>query len=191
MEKPRFYILPGWGHRITDRNYRKLISIVSKKYLFTPLALSTRNRKYSLGGPEPVSTILKKIEEQIAKPCGRDVILGFSVGALQAYLLARRLDFKHAILCSLSPVLGKDILLYRKKELSDFSLVQRREMKKMNYPPLATKKVTLLYGGKEHITVKNRAKRLSKRKGWRAIEIRNADHDLGDAYLKGIKKVLL
>lgn len=154
------------------------------------LKVSTRNRKYSLGSAKSISAIVKEIENQIPTPCSRDTILGFSIGALQAYLVARRLGFTHAILCSLSPVLGKDLSLYRKKELSDFSPIQLREMKNMNYPPLATKRVTLLYGEKEYVAVKNRAKKLAKRNGYRALEIKNADHDLDNTYLEGIKKVL-
>lgn len=189
--KPNIYILPGWGHRITDENYRNLIAIISKKYTYIPLRLFTRNRKYSLGGPAPLSEIIHGIINQVSSSAmPRDTIMGFSIGALEAYLAARRVRFTHVLLCSLPPVLGEDLNWYKKKELSDFSAIQLREMKKLDYAPLLAKKVTLLYGSKEHPVLKGRAEKLGRRKGWRAIEIPEAEHDMDAVYLAGVKKVL-
>jgi hypothetical protein len=189
--KPRLYILPGWGHRATDINYRKLIGAASKKYRFVPLKIATRNRKYSMGSEKSIDAILEKISNQIIKPYSNDTILGFSIGALQAYLLARKLKFKQAVLCSLSPILGDDLLFYKKKDLTDLSPIQYREMKKLQYPRLATKKVVLFYGEKEHSVVKNRTKKLGRRKGYRVIEIKKTDHDFNSVYTKAVEKVLL
>ena len=143
-----------------------------------------------MGNEKSIDKILGKIEKQIKKPYSNDTIIGFSIGALQAYLLARKIKFNKLILCSISPILGQDLLLWKKKDLIDISPIQYKEMKKLPYPPLATKKIMLFYGGKEHPIVKNRVKKLGERKGYRVIEIKNAAHDFNDIYIKAVEKVL-
>lgn len=189
--KRKLYILPEWGGRLTDKNYRKLISIArSKRYEIVPVKISTRNRKYSLGSKESLAKITQKIKEQIIKPCSNDTLFGFSIGALQAYQVARYLNIGHVILCSISPILGSDLLSYPKNEVTDLSLSQYKEMSKMNYATLVSKKISLLYGDKESEILKNRCIRLGTRKRYTAIEIKNAGHILDEIYLRAVKKVL-
>lgn len=190
-DKPRFYILPGWGHRITDESYKKLISFaIAKGYEVPSLRISTRDRKYSLGSAKSLGEIIQKIEKQIARPCSEDTILGFSIGALQTYLVAQHLTMKHVILCSMSPILGADLQSYSKKEVRDLSPTQYKEMSRVDYSPLATLKVTLLYGEKESDVLKKRSIQLGGRKGFTSIEVKGADHELNRTYLNAIKEIL-
>ena len=182
--KPKLYILPGWGHRITDKNYQKLIAIAEKKYKFVPLRIATRNRKYALGNAKSLHQIIKNITRQIALPSSDDVIFGFSIGALQAYLVARKLKFNKIILCSISSVLENDLQTYSKSEaLKIFSPLQCREMRGVRYYKL--KNSILLYGEKESEITQTRSKSLGK-----IVEIKEGDHVLDNAYINTIKKYL-
>ncbi|HEY4503986.1 MAG TPA: hypothetical protein VJJ28_02665 [Candidatus Paceibacterota bacterium] len=189
--KRKLYILPGWGHRLSDKNYQELISIaVAKQYQIVSLKVSTRNRKYSLGSEKGFLEIIEKIKNQIIRPCSNDTILGFSVGAIQAYGIAIYLKMHHVILCSMSPILGDDLSFYSKREVADLSKIQYAEMSKINYPPLTSKKATLFYGEKESDILKKRSIILGKRKGYKTIEIKNCGHELSKIYLEQIQKVL-
>lgn len=188
--KLKLYILPGWGDRVTDPNYQRIIKHASKKYDFVPLKVATRNRKYAFGSDKSIYEILDNIEKQIIKPCSEDILLGFSVGALEAFLISRKLKFGKLILCSMSPILGKDILLYNKNEIKDISLQQYKELQKIGYMKIKSKSVVLFYGSKEHEFVKNRSKVLGKRNGYKAIEIEGATHDLNEVYFNVLKKFL-
>ena len=182
--KPKIYILPGWGDRITDSNYQKLIYIAKKNYNFIPLRIATRNRKYSLGSDKSLSEIIEKIEKQIIEPSENDTILGFSIGALQSYLLAQRLRFKRVILYSISSVLGEDLISYPKREtLRIFSPSQHKEIFKKKYSKM--KNAVLLYGEKEPEILKKRSRWIG-----RFVEIRGADHVLDDVYINTLKKFL-
>lgn len=188
--KPKVYILPGWGDRVTDPNYKRIIKYASAKYDFVPLKVATRNRKYSFGSDKSIYEILDNIEKQIIKPCSEDVLLGFSVGALEAFLISRRLKFGKLILCSMSPILGKDLLLYKQKEIKDISSLQYKELRELDYSKLKTENVTVFYGSKEYEPLKNRSKTLGKRKGYKLAEIEGGEHELDEVYFRVLKKFL-
>ncbi len=188
--KPNLYIIPGWGEKVIDPNYKRIIDFASKKYDFIPLKVSTRNRKYALGGDKSIFDILDKIEKQIIQPSEKDVLLGFSVGALQAYLLSKKLKFSKLLLCSMSPILGKDILSYTKEGIKYLSKEQYNELKGIDYMKIKTENVVLFYGDKENNNLKNRSISLGKRKGYESVEIKGVGHDLGELYFKKLKNFL-
>ena len=183
MTKNKFYIIPGWGERLTDKNYRQLIRAVSPKYEVVPLRVQTRNRKYSLGSEASFFGVAKKISDQMPVSTDRDVLLGFSIGALLAYQIARYRKFKNIILCSLPPLFGNDIFQFSKKEISDLALGQQKEMSKLKYFPLLTKNVTIFWGEKEAEAVQLRGRQLALRKGWKSFIVKKAGHKLGGEYL--------
>lgn len=186
----KLYILPGWGHRLSDPYYQQLIKIASKQYIIPPLKFQTRNSKRSLGVSEPFSVVVKNLDAQIQKPCNKDTILGFSIGALLAYQLSTRHHFAHTVLCSIAPCLGEDMRSYQKKELKDFSEVQYQEMCALDYAPLRAQKVSVLYGEKEAEMVKKRSRAIVEENRGALIEVKGADHDFDAEYLREIEKLL-
>jgi hypothetical protein len=87
-------------------------------------------------------------------------------------------------------MLGRDLSVFSKKEVSDLSSAQYDDMSRMKYLPLATKKVSILYGEKEDNSVKNRSVKLSQRIGYRIIEVPEARHELTALYVQEIGKIL-
>ena len=187
--KPRLYILPGWGQRVSDENYQKIISLASR-YEFTPLRVSTRNRRFSLGSSASFKRIVQDIGKQIARPCHRDVILGFSVGALQAYQLATSIKFGKVLICSISTMLGSDLSSVPKNCMPDLSWSQYREMTAMKYTPLVNKKVIILYGENESSILKSRSMKIGKRLGCKVIKIKRANHVMNSLYIDALRRFL-
>lgn len=165
------YILPGWGERVTDKNYRQLIS-ACPNFKFCPLKFTTRNPKFAFG-VKPIGEILSSLEKQIKNP---HTIIGFSVGAILAYLLLNRKSFINTrfIICSLSPLLGNDL-----KDKKFLTKEQIRELKAFSYFPTDA---TILYGNQEPKELKERNKKLG------GVEIKNAGHKLEGEYLDAVIK---
>lgn len=184
--KPKIYILPGWGHQIKDRYYTKLIKNTSSKYQYEPLPFKTRNPKRSLGEDTSIQNILERLESKIQSPAECDIIFGFSIGALIAYLLATKIKFKKLIVGSISPIIGPDFKIYKKEDLVDFNTKQQMELSKLKYVPLATKNVTVMYGEKEDKILKNRSKKLGNRRGYKLKIVKDGDHLFDEKYMNAV-----
>jgi len=187
--RPKLYILPGWGDRTTDPAYRRIISWASK-YEFVPLRFATRNRKHALGSTKSLTEIVADLRNQIGTNTSHDMIFGFSIGALLAYLLAQKILFGKVIICSISPTLGPDLKTYPLKEVRKAFPAHYKEMGKMGYSKLASKNVVLLYGEKEQAILKKRSIKIAKRQRFKFVEIKGGEHILNNAYLGAIKHVL-
>ena len=166
----KLYILTGWGERLSDGNYRALISAVQNKCEIVPLKIVTRNPKFCLG-VKPLRMILDSLEKQIKDP---HTIVGFSDGALLAYLIAPKVKPKRLILCSLPPMISKDLVDHK-----FLTREQIKELSAMNYPDYPTE---VFYGSEEDKNLK----RVNKKLG--GIEIKNANHKLEGEYLDTIIK---
>lgn len=188
-EKPKIYILPGWGHQLSDKSYRALVRIVSKKYFVAALAFNTRNPKRSLGDSRAFSVVTADIDARISKPCSNDAILGFSIGALLAYQLSTYNVFAHTLLCSIAPCLGDDLRQCKKEDTKDLSETQYQEMSEMNYAPLRSKRVSVFFGEKEAEIVKKRSRAIAAENHAELLEIKGVGHDLNKEYLKVIKNL--
>ena len=169
----KLYILTGWGERLMDKNYQALISAVRNRYEVIPLKIVTRNPKFCLG-VKPLRDILNSLEKHIKEP---HTIIGFSDGALLAYLIAPRVKPKRLILCSLPPMIGKDLTDHKFLTNEQIS-----ELSAMGYPKYPA---TIFYGSKEI----EKLKKVSKKLG--GIEIPNAVHKLEREYLDVVTKKIL
>ncbi len=181
--KTKLYIIPGWGEKITGKNYQNLINSVKDKYTVIPV-------EYISAENQSLSENIKQARSQIIKPSSKDIILGFSVGALIAYQLASKIKFKLAVICSISSVLEKDLLLYPKKEVEKiFNPAQIKELNKMSYGhPISP--IILFYGALETPQVIKRSQKLHKRLGGNLISVGKCQHQLSGDYLEAVKKQL-
>ena len=191
--RPKIYILPGWGDRLTDKAYKQIIAFaIAKGYKYLPIRVASRNRKFALGSNKSIKEIIRGIESQILQPAQNDIILGFSIGALMAYIIAEHIKFKYVILCSLSAVIGNELKGYDRVDVERiFSASQLREMAKMKYGSLKPNRAILLYGENESKILKNLSNKVGRRKGNSVIEIKAGEHELNQKYLKALKKVII
>lgn len=91
------------------------------------------------------------------------VLIGFSIGAIIAYLISLKSSVKKLILCSPSPIIVK----YRKPK----------------------GEVYVLSGDKETVQMKKYAQVLVKKLGGTFVKV-NAHHKLTDIYIKAILKII-
>jgi hypothetical protein len=181
--KAKFYIVPGWGEKITSINYQKLVNFLKDKYHVVPI-------KYASNKTALLSENIIQAENQIAGLSSNDIILGFSHGALITYKLATKIKFKKAYICSISPILEKDLSSYPPKDvLENFNNVQVNELNKLKYGK-SISPAHLFYGSKESMEVIKRTKTLSRKFKYPVTIVDNCKHILSANYIGAIKKIL-
>ncbi len=89
MKKNIIYIIPGWG----DTGKEKEWKFLSKSLQLKGYKVHRLNVEWKRG-----------LSANIFKPEEDAIVIGFSYGAVIAYLIANKYTFKKVILCSLSPI---------------------------------------------------------------------------------------
>lgn len=97
------FLIPGFRQKISQKGYMNLRKRLQKDgFLVVPIAISWGGSTIA----DNTEFFLKKYAEKLAKLSisSKDVyLLGFSYGALIAFLAATKISVKGLILCSLSP----------------------------------------------------------------------------------------
>ncbi|MDQ5938461.1 MAG: hypothetical protein QG642_151 [Patescibacteria group bacterium] len=99
----RIFLIPGWGQKPTDKCFTWLINLLQKK--------GFEVIKISIDWDYRVMTdYVADFKQQYEKYSGKNnYILGFSYGAVIAFMSATELKPKKIYLCSLSPHFKEDI----------------------------------------------------------------------------------
>ena len=161
------YIILGWGDRKTDKNYQELFKRVPN---LVWLPTVTRNPKLAFG-KKSLNETTDELSFVVDTPV-IDTLVGFSAGAIIAYMLSKKIKVNKLILCSLSPILGDKII--PKKSLKLFTKEQIKELKVVKWPTL--KDALILYGDKE--------------KNFGGITVKDSGHKIEGNYLKVLIKIL-
>jgi len=141
---------------------------------------------------------LKKYTEKLArlKISSNEVyLLGFSYGALVAFLAATKIRVAGLILCSLSPFFKEDLPKNLPKNSSVLQIKRYEAFSQLRGRKLAqrvkAKSVCMLYGEKESVSTINRSKKtftslLAKKKY--LFSIQKTDHSIADKkYINAIQ----
>lgn len=124
------FIIPGFNQLTTDKAYKKVAGIL-KKEGYLPILVNI---------PWKNSTILENtkyfLKEYRKVKSKRKYILGFSFGAMIAFIASTKVRSSGLILCSLSPFFKEDSKIYKLR-----SLYLARKIK--------SKQVLMMYGQQE------------------------------------------
>ena len=159
--KSKLYIIPGWEETCRRKVYKEIAIIAEKK----GYEVVFKNVDWK-----------KPLSPQVFPVAKDDIIFGFSLGAILAWLIAQNYTCKHLILASMTPHYNftdkeiKKLLI----EITGSRFVNdvNKNLKSKN----KTKKQTILYGD------------LEGEKG--NILVLNTDHEITKNYLKVINKIL-
>ncbi len=178
------YIIPGFRHTPDTKAYKEIAKML-KKEGYRPILISIPWKNTTIS--ENTKYFLKRYKQIKTR---RKYILGFSFGAMIAFLASTKVSASGLILCSLSP--------YFQEDLSKTSnSVRYQDFQKLHFATLAkkikAKKVSMLYGTKEEKSLKKRVtagfRQISSPEKY-LIPIRATAHDIGDPrYLHTIHKL--
>ena len=175
------YIIPGYGETMRNQGYRRIVREAKKKYDVTFLNLQLKNRLFSELVEEGINTINN------ASDCA---VLGFSIGALIAYFISKKIELNKCIICSLTPAIGVDIAHNTKLYKKYLGRKQVNEYKQMTYGKSKARELIFICGSEEGDNLVNRTKKLRRINNGILYIIENNDHMLNEAYVDVIAKVL-
>ena len=179
--KKTVFIVPGYKHQPTNRAYVKIAKMLKDQgYLPVPISIPWKQTTIS----ENTDYFLRKFRKKTK--VGKKYILGFSYGAVIAFLASTKVRTAGLILCSLSPYFKEDLLKTRNPRFEDYINLNCSTLAKN----LKAEKILMLYGEKEDRLLKNRVidtfSEISNPNKY-LIPIRNTEHNIGDSrYLNKI-----
>ena len=177
--KQKIYYIPGWGETKNFKYSKKIIQALEKNGEVIPIKYISKK------GTNP-SRNIEMILEQIKKPTKNDILIGFSMGALFAYILNTKIKFKKVIICSIPAILENDLEKFPKKEVSKiFSQIEIKEFGQIKYTKPRSLTV-FICGDKENKETIEKTKWLAKKFKSKSIIVKNTDHNLNNKYIKTI-----
>lgn len=183
------FVIPGYHHSPDRKIYTDIIDSFEAKNITTfPVKISWQYHTMLFW----VDEFLKVYE---ANKGDRNILLGFSYGAMISFIASTKIDVDAQILCSLSPYFAEDLesLPHRwkkgKRRIAEFEKIFAEDL-----TPQITADTFILYGTKEGEQIKKRAKEtyhlLHSEK--HLIPIAESKHDIGNPnYLNAIRKVIV
>jgi esterase/lipase len=191
IEEKVIFIIPGFKHLPTDKPYKDIASLLRNEG-YKPVLVSIPWHKKTIS--ENVEFFLKESQKITAK---KKYILGFSFGAMIAFIASTKMDTSGLILCSLSPYFSEDILKIKSIMNMPKKTKRQKDYLRLQSTSLAGKiksnQVLLLYGANEEKSLINRVTETfhtiaSTNK--KLVPIRETDHDIGNThYLQAIHKI--
>jgi hypothetical protein len=145
--KKTIFIIPGYRHVPTQKAYQALFEIL-KSEGYEPILVAIPWKKTTIS--ENTTYFLKTYNKIKTK---KKYILGFSFGAMIAFLAATKISVDGLILCSLSPYFQEDLPKKKIYLRSPIQADRYNDFSKLHFATLAkqlkAKKIHLLYGSKE------------------------------------------
>ncbi len=170
-KKGTFFIIPGFRQKPTSKTYTEISQFLRKEG-FTPVIISLEWTKNTL--QENVELFIGQFNKSRSK---KKYILGFSYGAMVAFIASSQISPEGLVLCSLSPYFKND--LKARSKTSEFSTFNSATIAKKT----KAKKVLMLYGKNE---ARDLVKRVSetfqdiKLQNKFLIPVENVEHELGN-----------
>ncbi len=168
------FIIPGFKHRPTNRAYKEIAKIL-KNEGYHPILITIPWKQATIS--ENAEYFLKEYKKIRAK---KKYILGFSFGAMIAFIAATKVRTSGVILCSLSPYFKEDV---------SFSQLRCATLAKQ----IKAEQIHLLYGKNEARSVIRRVsetyRQISVTQKY-LIPIKDTEHDIGNRrYLHTIAQI--
>lgn len=174
------YIIPGYRQRPSNKAYKAIVQMLRSEG-YEPVAVTIPWKQTTVS--ENTEYFLKKFKRLKVE---NKYILGFSFGAMIAFIASTKVSVSGLILCSLSPYFQEDLAKTKnrtssitKKRLEDFSQLHSSILAKQ----IKAKQILMLYGTRESKPLIRRVTNtysqipsLNKH----LIPINNSDHEIGD-----------
>ena len=176
----KLYLIPAYKETVRNQGYGRIIKAAETAgYDIEILNLQIQNRMFQ----DVVNEAIEIIKREKSK---HKAILGFSTGALLAYQISSKLEFKKAFFCSLSPLLEDDIPKSSTLFVKYFGKETVTDLKKQKYGKSLAKETFFFTGNREGRKLIGRTKTLAKKCNGNLIIIEGNDHELDAAYTKEI-----
>lgn len=191
IKKKPIFIIPGFRHRPTSKTYKELAKML-KNAGYHPIVISIPWRQTTIS--ENTNYFLKKYKKINSK---KKYVLGFSLGAMIAFIASTKVNIRGLILCSLSPYFKEDLSKTDDSWTSPIMIQRYHDFSGLHCKTLAkqikAKQILMLYGAREEKLlikrVTNAFSQISSTNKY-LIQIKKAEHNIGDKrYLNKIHQI--
>ncbi len=176
------FIIPGYRQAPGSKAYREIARMV-KNHGFLPMPVNIPWNK-------PISDNTDYFFQKFKGRIGNSSILGFSYGAMIAFIASTKISVKSLILCSLSPFFKEDMAKEQRPRYRDFVNLSSENLAKQ----IRAKQILLLYGEKEDRFLINRVMDTYSEipnHNKSLIKIKNTEHNIADQrYLDKIHRAI-
>jgi alpha/beta superfamily hydrolase len=157
MRQKTIFIIPGYKHRPDHKAYKEIAKMF-KKEGYHPISVKIPWKDSTIS--ENTQYFLKKYKKVTAR---KKYILGFSFGAMIAFLASTKVKTHGLILCSLSPYFKEDLInidITAKTPMTrlryyDFSSLHCKSLSKQ----IKAKQILMLYGLNEEKSLIKRVRK--------------------------------
>ncbi len=188
-ETNAIFVIPGYQHKPSDPAYKKIARVL-KSEGYNPILVDVQWENTSIS--ESTESFIKEFKKIKAR---NKYILGFSFGAMIAFLASTKVTTQGIILCSLSPYFQEDGKRRKSKSLSVKITREQKDFIEFSSAALAkrtkAKRVHMLYGENEDKSLISRVTEtysqiLLKQK--QLIQIQDTEHEIeSKTYLASIR----
>lgn len=189
MRNKAIFIIPGYRQSATSKTYQE-IAATFRNEGFSPILVKIPWKNSTIS--DNTEYFLEKYKKIKAR---RKYILGFSYGAMIAFITTTKVSASGLILCSLSPYFKEDLPKKTTAAQSMLMIDRFNDFQKFHSGKIAkatkAKKVLMLYGAQESLplirrVVKTFSKIPSKK---HLIKVSRTEHEIGNhRYLNAISK---
>ncbi|HVT01384.1 MAG TPA: alpha/beta hydrolase [Patescibacteria group bacterium] len=181
------FIIPGFRQNPKSTTYKRVARLFEKEgFRVVSIEIRWKNKTIS-------QTVEDFIEVYKSFKYEEKYILGFSYGAMIAFIAGTKIKSDGLILCSLSPFFSEDLKtnksrsIIMKKRYTDFAKLRADLLSKK----LKTKKVLMLYGTQEATSLIKRVKNTFENIDTEKTLIKiKSDHEIGSTrYINTIQKI--
>lgn len=194
MKKKTIFIIPGFKQKPTHKAYKEIAKVLKSRG-HNPILVAIPWKQTTIS--ENIAYFLKEYKKIKMR---EKYILGFSFGAMIAFIAATKIQTSGLILCSLSPYFKEDVVKKNTKKVTSMLALQRYEdFAQFHSASLAkqvkAKQILMLYGLKEDKALIKRVvttydQLLSTQKY--LLPIKHTEHTIGDRrYLRTIHQATL
>ncbi|MDO8551226.1 MAG: hypothetical protein Q7S03_00895 [bacterium] len=189
--KRTVFIIPGYRHQATDKAYKEIARRL-KKEGYSPILVNIPWKQTTIS--ENTRYFLKKYRN---KKTRNSYLLGFSFGAIIAFLASTKVSVSGLILCSLSPFFKEDLPKFSDNVFSPLKAERYQDFSRLHCATLAkkikAKQIHLLYGTKEASSLKKRVAdtydKIPTAHKY-LISIKEVEHNIGDIrYINKIHQI--
>ncbi|MCL5410519.1 MAG: hypothetical protein M1324_01540 [Patescibacteria group bacterium] len=191
MTRRPIFIIPGYKHKPKNKAYKEIARILKNEgYNPVPVNIPWQKRTIS----QNTEYFLKRYKKINSR---KKYILGFSFGAMIAFIASTKVNVSGLILCSLSPYFKEDLSYLNESWESPIMIKRYEDFSSLECTNLSTmtkaKQISMLYGAKEEKLLIKRARRAYNQitsKNKHLIPVSEAGHDLGNKrYLYAIHQI--
>lgn len=147
MKKKTIFIIPGFKQRPTHKAYKEIAKVLKSRG-HNPILVAIPWKQTTIS--ENIAYFLKEYKKIKTR---EKYILGFSFGAMIAFIAATKVSTAGLILCSLSPYFKEDVTKSKKILVSALAIQRHEDFSQFHSETLAkkikAKQILMLYGALE------------------------------------------